>query len=335
MNSRNVILLSVLLLIILLVIYINRYEYEHVSAFYGNSYSNDDIKRLIDIELTKRLGDISKGDTKSQVEDLIHILSIRLKNYQNDSITTKSKHEVAVPIPVKVQLPIPPSTEDEPQLIEFPPEIKAIIMNIGCNIDPPMPPEDNSSIGVLAVEPILGTAARIVRHERLYVITCAIADTNRFQMMNLYNAGGLSSSLAKLSDESVWYKRYTDVDPRKGFSGRKNPDFKEAEKVHQPLRQIVPVFSLETLLNSIPKHIQILELHTDMQGFDLTAIKSAGLSIRRIPKLQTEVYMDTSAYQGVANDFEKDWKPYMEKVGYKAVNQAKANSEADVYWEIV
>ena len=85
-------------------------------------------------------------------------------------------------------------------------------------------------------------AAKIARHERLYLITCAIADSNRFQMMNLYNAGGLSSSLAKLTNEGVWYKKYTDVDPRKGFSAKKNPDFHEAAKVYQPIQQIVPVF---------------------------------------------------------------------------------------------
>ena len=198
-----------------------------------------------------------------------------------------------------------------------------------------MPPDDNQSVAVLAVEPILGTAAKIVKHERLYVITCAIADTNRFQMMNLYNAGGLSSSLAKLNNEGVWYKKYTDVDPRKGFSARKNPDFQEANKIYQPVRQIVPVYSLKTLLDAIPQRIQILELHTDMQGFDLIAVKSAERSIRRIPKLQTEVNINENAYQGVNNSFEEHWKPYMTSIGYKAVSQSSFKGEADIFWEIV
>ena len=53
------------------------------------------------------------------------------------------------------------------------------------------------------------------------------------------------------------------------------------------------------LLDAIPDHIQILQLHTDMQGYDFLAIKSAGLSIRRIPKLQTEVHINDHPYQGL------------------------------------
>jgi len=178
-------------------------------------------------------------------------------------------------------------------------------------------------------------AAKIAKHERLYLITCAIADSNRFQMMNLYNAGGLSSSLAKLTNEGVWYKKYTDVDPRKGFSAKKNPDFHEAAKVYQPIQQIVPVFSLKALLDAIPKRIHILELHTDMQGYDLTAIKSAERSILRIPRLQTEVNINENAYQGVNNSFEEHWKPYMTSIGYKVASQSSFKGEADIFWELI
>ena len=67
--------------------------------------------------------------------------------------------------------------------LELPPNIQSVIINIGCNIDPPMPPADNNSVAVIAVEPVLQTAVRIPFHERLYVITCAIADVPRFQSM--------------------------------------------------------------------------------------------------------------------------------------------------------
>ena len=128
MNSRNIIILTALILIIL-VIYVNRYDYEHISAFYSDNNNNNnnndnDIKRLIDIELTKRLGDISKGDrlsTISQIEDLIHLLNIHLKNYQNNSIITESKYTsitniepcsnnsttISIPVPVPVPVPVP------------------------------------------------------------------------------------------------------------------------------------------------------------------------------------------------------------------------------------
>ena len=94
------------------------------------------------------------------------------------------------------------------------PEIKAVIINIGSNIDPPMPPEDDDSIAVIAVEPVLETASKISKHHRLYVIVCAIADVTRFQMMNLYNIGGLSSSLQQIPSKP-FYKDYVNIDARK------------------------------------------------------------------------------------------------------------------------
>lgn len=88
------------------------------------------------------------------------------------------------------------------------------------------------------------------------------------------------------------------------------------------------------LLDAIPQRIQILELHTDIQGYDLIAIMSAGNSIRRIPKLQTEVNINENAYVGVNNSFEEDWKPYMSSIGYKFSHQTSFKSEADVFWNI-
>jgi len=114
------------------------------------------------------------------------------------------------------------STQQE-HMLEFPEHIKKLHINIGCNLDPPMPPDDDFSAGVLAVEPVLRTAARIPIHERLYVLVCAIADSPRFQSFHHYNAGGLSSSLSPLTNQGEWWKKYTDVDPRKGFAARRNP----------------------------------------------------------------------------------------------------------------
>jgi hypothetical protein len=73
-----------------------------------------------------------------------------------------------------------------------------LVINIGSNLDPPMPPENNKSIAVIAVEPILRTAARIPVHERLYTIVCAIANSPRFQIMNTYNAVSLYLMLLSL-----------------------------------------------------------------------------------------------------------------------------------------
>jgi hypothetical protein len=219
--------------------------------------------------------------------------------------------------------------------LDLPESITSLIINVGSNLDPPMPPENNKSIAVIAVEPILRTAARIPVHERLYTIVCAIANTPRFQIMNTYNAGGLSSSLSPLANEGAWFKTYTDVDPRKGLGAKKNPDFVEAKTKHQGSFQIVPVLPLSMLLDSIPAHLEILDLHTDMQGYDFMAIMSAGRSLLRVHRLQTEVWLKHPVYKGVNNSFEDDWKPYMTSLGYRVDKVVGMGDEADVFWSLI
>jgi hypothetical protein len=218
-------------------------------------------------------------------------------------------------------------------MLEFPEHIKKLHINIGCNLDPPMPPDDDYSVGVLAVEPVLRTAARIPIHERLFILVCAIADSPRFQSFHHYNAGGLSSSLSPLTNQGEWWKKYTDVDPRKGFAARKNPDFEEAKNVHQHTMSVVSVMSLKMLLHAIPPHIEITGLHTDMQGYDFLAIKSAAKSIHRVKNLQTEVHIKDKPYQGVSNDYDTDWVPYMKQMGYNLTKLHGGGKEADAFWE--
>ena len=49
---------------------------------------------------------------------------------------------------------------------------------------------------------------------------------------------------------------------------------------------------MKDLLDIIPEHVRILALKTDMQGFDVTAIKSAGEDIRRIDEILHECIGD-------------------------------------------
>lgn len=65
------------------------------------------------------------------------------------------------------------SGEDHP-LIELPEGIKNVIINIGTNYNPIMPPEDDPTTMVIAVEPILETATKIKKHDRLMVINTAV-----------------------------------------------------------------------------------------------------------------------------------------------------------------
>jgi hypothetical protein len=84
--------------------------------------------------------------------------------------------------------------------------------------------------------------------------------------MRVHNMKGVSSSLAAPADPTLpWTGNHKD-----GW-----PPF-----------QIVPVLSMTTLLDSIPREINIKHLKTDMQGFDFAAVSSAGRAIRRIPEVR-------------------------------------------------
>lgn len=210
------------------------------------------------------------------------------------------------------------------------PEIKAVIINIGSNIDPPMPPEDDDSIAVIAVEPVLETASKISKHHRLYVIVCAIADVTRFQMMNLYNIGGLSSSLQQIPSKP-FYKDYVNIDARKD---RKSEEFLMERRKRQKKREIVSVMPLSMLINAIPSNIEILHIHTDMQGSDFMAVKSAGSAITRVRSLQTEVFLSNrSDYDmtTITNHID-DWTAYMGSMGYSLDKLHPMGGEGDAYW---
>merc|ERR1719316_823182 len=80
----------------------------------------------------------------------------------------------------------------------------------------------------------------------------------------------------------------------------------------------VAVHTLKELLDAIPEGKTITWLKTDMQGYDFTGIKSAGEAIKRVKKISSEVYKDGfPSYKGVHNELNKDWMPYMTKMGFK------------------
>lgn len=216
-------------------------------------------------------------------------------------------------------------------MLDFPPYVKTIWINIGSNIDPPMPPEDDQSVFVIAVEPILGTAHKIPYHDRLFVITCAIADVPRFQMMNVMNVGGLSSSLNGLKGRP-WWKNYVDIDPRVSW---KSEEYKKANAKPEHQIQITPVMPLKMLLHAIPSTINITHLHTDMQGFDFVAIKSAGKALSRVNNVQVECYLnDITEYdlKNISNSCYQDFVPFMTSIGYRLDHTHKMGNEADAFF---
>jgi len=199
-------------------------------------------------------------------------------------------------------------------LVELPQGIKSVIINVGCNLDPIMPPEHDNTTMVIAVEPIIETASRIPKHPRLWVIAAAVAPGDaHLQTMKIHNVGGASSSLAAPKDKTAFWVGNSKA---QGW----------------PAAQIVPVISLSMLLAAIPRNVHIRHLKTDMQGFDFAAVSGAGRLLRRVPEVLTEVYLGSAEpYEGVSNSLKRDWEPYMQSVGYKKVARTEKRTGAERY----
>lgn len=183
------------------------------------------------------------------------------------------------------------------QLIRFPPNITKLIINVGSNVDPPQPTNDES-VAVLAIEPILETASQIPKTERRVVITAAISDFVGFATFHPFNTKGLSSSLS---------------DPA---SQKSSLHWTRQPSTYQSF-YVVPVLSMRHLLDAIPPHINILYLKTDMQGHDFVALKSAGAALQRVQRVKAETYCKGfSYYGGVRNSYEQDLLPLMRSLGF-------------------
>jgi hypothetical protein len=117
--------------------------------------------------------------------------------------------------------------------------------------------------------------------------------------MRIFNHDGVSASLSDATHDSFW----NTGENRGGM-------------------EYVTIMPMDMLLNSIPEHIDIVWLKTDMQGFDLEAIKSAGRALLRVSKLSTEVYCEgLRTYEGVNNDLALDWMEYMDSIGFDLANR--------------
>lgn len=165
-------------------------------------------------------------------------------------------------------------------ILPFPPECKRLIINIGSWKDPPV--LDDTGTYTIAVEAMLKTAATIKAHPRLFVITAAISGQSGLAPFFAYGDGlPGSSSLSEAKDaHEGWTKVDSDVPPV----------------------SYVPTLTLKTLLDSIPKDIQIILLKTDTQGWDDVVLRSAGGAIRRVQVIQSEVMCPSNQqYDGVRN----------------------------------
>ena len=241
--------------------------------------------------------------------------------------TPKEEQNAAEPIPVFIEQelkhvgeytdrPLPDAGAEETSRLEFPPGIRSVILDIGPNVHPILPPEEDVSVFVIAIEPLPSAVAKMRSRElgpRHSIIPCAIAGQRGLATFKMYNILGVSSSLA------------TPAHPEEYWSTEKG-------------RYGVPVLALQDVLDSIPDSIAISFLKMDLQGYDFEAIQSAGGSLQRVERIACEVWLGGyCSYQGVRNDLARDWYPFMKDQGFEYV-KGKENymthccQEADALW---
>lgn len=212
-------------------------------------------------------------------------------------------------------------------------------INIGANLNPILPPKEDDSVAVLAVEANIGIASHLREKyqkvdfpHRFFVLPCAMAGADRagsVSTFHFYNVVGVSSSLSRAGKgaEAADWTNHTKFDPTSKYGpGPAAMDY-------------VPVLSLEALLRAVPTDIHIPYLKIDTQGFDFNVIKGASLSqLRRIRRIMSETYLlriGARRYEINENDL-KDWIPYMRKAGYVLTNPPPEGKggEYDAIWEL-
>lgn len=169
-------------------------------------------------------------------------------------------------------------------MLELPKTTRSIIIDIGPNRTPIIPSATDTTMFVLAFEPLLDAVANIyLKYDRVLVVPCAVASIAGIRTLRRYNQDGLSSSLSRAT--------LTDL------------PFQHPDGCGQT--SIVPVITLKMILQAIPNHIHIF-LKTDAQGFDFDVIQSAGDEIKRVLYMRNEVYTEGyTSYENVNNDLEK------------------------------
>lgn len=96
---------------------------------------------------------------------------------------------------------------------------------------------------------------------------------------------------------------------------------------------LVPVIMLRDILDAIPPHVRILQLKTDMQGFDFTAIVAAGTALRRVERIYNECLGPTeeAIYENVDNSF-LSYERRMLDLGFSIVGYRQRNPKHDCTW---
>ncbi|KAL7515953.1 hypothetical protein ACHAWX_001019 [Stephanocyclus meneghinianus] len=223
------------------------------------------------------------------------------------------------------------------KLLNLPDTVKYIYINIGTSWDPwpgcgtkglaneiksghnnadgglPYDPEEFC----IYVEPLMRVNTAL--YERGVItnssisIHTAIGPTNGLMPFYEYaGVSGVASSLSVVADEIV---------EREVKNGSRGPFSSGARG-----QAFTTVVTLKELLDIIPDHIRILQMKTDMQGFDVTAIQSAGEDIKRIDEIFHECYGDGELveYEGapIPNTYQAA-KALLEPFGFESGKSKK------------
>lgn len=184
--------------------------------------------------------------------------------------------------------------------LDLPPDARYAFLNVGTNVDPILPPADNSSVVAIGFEPIVH--ANIPPTQRLFIVPAAVSDTSGISVMRVFPKNkGQSSSLLAASG---------------GLSSHVDTTAFE--------RRFVPVVSMSSVLSGFPANVELWFLKTDMQGHDAKALVSAGRHLRRAHYIASETWMlnhypygdESTAAQ---NSYCDTLLPAMLKLGYVPV----------------
>ena len=131
------------------------------------------------------------------------------------------------------------STAVAQQLGPFPHGTKNVLLNVGSNLQPILPPPDDPTTIAVAFEPIVG--CMITPSPRLFVVHAAVAANNTLSSMRVLNHDGVSSSMSEPAYDSVntglQKKAMLRTGPRMGGAG--------GARMH-----LVPVLSMESVIQS-------------------------------------------------------------------------------------
>ena len=179
----------------------------------------------------------------------------------------------------------------------LPKRAKRVWVDVGAHLLETTQPELEKSrdLALIAIEPLAERWRAWPSDERLIALPVAI-DLERGMLDFHVNADDNTSSLAESLEETPYDRLTRTVEVRK-----------------------VPVLRLEDILERIPLRVDVDYLKTDVQGFDLRVLQSAGQQLRRVRRVKAEV-INAAIYKGAGAarpGLEQEVVDYMRSLGFR------------------